>query len=223
MSRRKPKTRINGEGSIYKRQSDGRWVGQYFDHTAVPPKYRYVYAKTQAEALQRLNEAMAKRGNGLAFDADRSTLGEFLDRWIEDSVKDSVKPSTYENYSMLTRCHLILALGRNQLKDLTPDHVRKFRSTKLKAGLSTRTVQLLLALLRMALQQAVNDGLVPRNVAQDIRVHQSQKRRGTVSDPERGQEVVVLGRRRPPGSHICVGDSHWAPPGRAIGPEMGGH
>jgi integrase len=48
MSRRKPKTRINGEGSIYRRQSDGRWVGQYFDHTAVPPKYRYVYAKTQA-------------------------------------------------------------------------------------------------------------------------------------------------------------------------------
>ena len=77
---KKPKTRINGEGSIYKRQSDGRWVGQYFDHTAVPPKYRYVYAKTQAEALQRLNEAMASLGSGLDFDAGRITLGEFLNR-----------------------------------------------------------------------------------------------------------------------------------------------
>jgi integrase len=175
VSRRKPKTRINGEGSIYQRQSDGRWVGQYFDHTAVPPKYRYVYAKTQAEALRRLNEAMASLGSGLDFDAGRITLGEFLDRWIEDSVKDSVKPSTYENYAMLTHRHLIPALRRNKLKTLTPDHVRKFRSTKLNSGLSTRTVQLLLTLLRKALQQAVNDGLVPRNVAQDIKVHQARK------------------------------------------------
>jgi hypothetical protein len=28
---------------VYKRK-DGRWVGQYFDHTSVPPQYRYVYA-----------------------------------------------------------------------------------------------------------------------------------------------------------------------------------
>ena len=90
-------------------------------------------------------------------------------------MKDSVKPSTYENYAMLTRRHLIPTLGRNKLKALTADHVRKFRSTKLNTGLSTRTVQLLLTLLRKALQQAVDDGLVPRNVAQSIKVHQAQK------------------------------------------------
>lgn len=118
---------------------------------------------------------MASLDSGLAFDAGSTTLGEFLDRWIEDSMKDSVKSSTYENYAMLTRRHLIPALGRNKLKALTPDHIRKFRTTKLKTGLSTRTVQLLLTLLRKALQQAVNDGLVPRNVAQDIKVHQTRK------------------------------------------------
>jgi hypothetical protein len=30
---KKPKRRINGEGSIYRRKSDGRWVGQFKDPT----------------------------------------------------------------------------------------------------------------------------------------------------------------------------------------------
>ena len=44
---KKPKRRINGEGSIYQRKSDGRWVGQFKDPTASGSGIRYVYAKTQ--------------------------------------------------------------------------------------------------------------------------------------------------------------------------------
>ena len=118
------------------------------------------------------------------------TLGEFLNRWVEDSIKDSVKPITYENYSMLTRHHLIPALGRNKIKALTSDHIRRFRSTKLNAELSTRTVQLLLTLLRKALQQAVNDGLVPRNVAQNVKVHQIRKDEVRRLDAEQAKRLL---------------------------------
>jgi integrase len=190
---KKPKKRGNGEGSVYKRK-DGRWVGQYFDKTAVPPKYRYVYADTQAEALRKRSEAMAKRGSDPAFDAGRTTMGELLDRWLEDSVRDSLKAITYENYSMLTRRHLIPALGLYKLEDLTPDHIRKFKSTKLSAGLSTRTVQLLLALLRQALQQAVDDGLVPRNVAQNVKVPQSRKDEIRYLNVEQAKKLLYAAR-----------------------------
>jgi integrase len=90
-------------------------------------------------------------------------------------VRDSVKPNTFKSYSQLTHRHIIPALGRNKLKDLTPSHIRRFRSSALGARLSARTVQYLLALLRKALQQAVEDGLVPRNPAQGVRVQQSRK------------------------------------------------
>ena len=86
-----------------------------------------------------------------------------------------MKSVTYESYSQLTRKHLIPALGRNKLGSLTPDQVRGFRGAKLAEGLSTRTVQYLLVLLRKALQQAVEDGLVPRNVAQGVKVSQTKK------------------------------------------------
>jgi hypothetical protein len=53
------------------------------------------------------------------------TEGEFLDRWLEDSVK----LITYEGYSVLTRRHLIPPLERHMLEDLTPGHIGKYEAT----------------------------------------------------------------------------------------------
>jgi integrase len=86
-----------------------------------------------------------------------------------------VKPVTYESYCQLTRKHVIPSLGRNKLGDLTPEKIRSFRGSKLAEGLSTRTVQYLLVLLRKALQQAVEDGHIPRNVAQGGKVSQAKE------------------------------------------------
>jgi hypothetical protein len=47
MTKKRSKRRINGEGSVYQRKSDGRWVGQFTDHTIPGGRYRYVYAKTR--------------------------------------------------------------------------------------------------------------------------------------------------------------------------------
>jgi integrase len=168
------KKRGNGEGSIT-RYKDGRWCGRYTIHTANGPKRKAVYGKTRQEAAEKLAKALADLSGGLLFDATNLTLGDFLERWLSESVRHSVKPNTYESYSQLTRRHIIPALGRNKLKKLTPAHVRRFRTSALTVGLSARTVQYLLTLLREALQQAVEDGLIPRNAAQGVRVKQTRK------------------------------------------------
>jgi Phage integrase, N-terminal SAM-like domain len=45
----------------------------------------------------------------LVFEAARTSVGEYLDRWLEDSVKGSVKHSTYHSYSTEIRRHVIPA------------------------------------------------------------------------------------------------------------------
>ena len=40
--------RFKGDGSVYQRQSDGRWVGKYKDEYM--PRAKYVYAQTENEA-----------------------------------------------------------------------------------------------------------------------------------------------------------------------------
>jgi integrase len=156
--------RGNGEGSIYRRK-DGRWVGQYTVYTAKGPKYRYLYGKTRAAVAEKLTKAMADRNGGLVFDAGKMTLGEYLDRWLSDSVRGTVRPSTYERHEAIIRLHIKSSLGRVGIKKLTPAHVRGFYREKLDSGLAPATVRKIHSTLHKALSQALSDGLVPRNAA----------------------------------------------------------
>jgi integrase len=158
------KKRGNGEGSIYRR-TDGRWVGQYLVHTAKGPKYRYLYGKTRAVVAEKLTKAMADRDSGLIFDAGKMTVGEYLDRWLSDSVKGTVRTSTYERNEEIVRLHIKPSLGRVGLKKLTPAHVRGLYRERLDSGLAPATVRRIHSTLHKALSQAVSDGIVPRNAA----------------------------------------------------------
>src|SRR5215216_192437 len=123
------KRRGNNEGSISKRK-DGRWMGRYTVHTADGPKQRAVYGKTREEVSQKLTKAMADRDGGIVYDAGKLTVGDYLDRWLADSVKGTVKEATYANYGHFAREHICPALGRLKLKNLTPAHVRSFYGEK---------------------------------------------------------------------------------------------
>jgi hypothetical protein len=111
---KRTRRRANGEGSIYRRK-DGRWAAEWTAQTLNGPKRRTVYGKTQADVLRRRKDEIAQERGGIAPDAGRTTVGEYLGLWLEDSVKTSVKPVTYESYRQLVRKHLIPSLGRNKL------------------------------------------------------------------------------------------------------------
>ncbi len=156
--------RGNGEGSIYRRK-DGRWVGQYTVYTAKGPKYRYIYGKTRAAVAEKLTKAMANRDRGFLFDAGSITVGEYLDRWLSDSVRGTVRASTFERHEGIVRTHIKPSLGRIKLKSLTPTHVRGLHCEKLDAQLAPATVRKIHSTLHKALSQALSDGLIPRNAA----------------------------------------------------------
>jgi integrase len=154
-----------GEGSIFQR-SDGRWCGQLDLGWQNGRRGRkYVYGATAAEVQNMLLKARSDYAQGLPVAVERQTIGQFLGRWLEDSVKPSVRPLTHEQYRQHVKLYLGPLLGHHQLDKLAPQHVRAFLKEKLEAGLSPRTVQLSLVILRRALGQAVKDGLVARNVA----------------------------------------------------------
>ena len=156
--------RGNGEGTLHRRKN-GSWCAQYTVHTAEGSKRKTVYGKTRREVDEKLTKAKVDRERGLVFEAGNLTLGKYLERWLVDSVRGSVRVKTYEGYETAVRVHVAPAMGRIKLRNVTPTHLRGLYREKLDAGLSTRTVQYLHVTLRQALGQAVKDGLVPRNVA----------------------------------------------------------
>ena len=88
-------------------------MARYTVHTPTGPKRKTLYGKTRREVDEKLTKAKANRDDGLVFDADNLTVGRYLERWLTDSVRDTVKATTYESYERLIRLHLVPTLGRS--------------------------------------------------------------------------------------------------------------
>jgi len=182
--------RGNGEGSISKR-SGGGWMAQYYVLSGTGGRERRtLYARTRTEAARKLARAIGERDTGFVVDAGRLTVGDYLERWLEDSVKGTVRTSTYEAYKYMVEPHLVPFLGALKLRDINPVHVRALYREKLEAGLSAATVRKMHAVLNKAMKQAVMDGLVHRNVCDSVRPPRLARKEIRPLDPEQAGALL---------------------------------
>jgi integrase len=112
------------KGDGITKRKDGRYMARYTIHTPDGPRRKTIYGSKYREVEKKLNEARGDAAKGLTYDAGSITVGEYLDRWLADSVRDTVRRRTYERYESIVRVHLKPILGRLKLKALTPAHVR---------------------------------------------------------------------------------------------------
>jgi integrase len=166
----------NGEGSITRHKKSGLYMARYTVQTSTGPKRKTIYGKEREEVAEQLIEALSNRNKGLVFDADNLTLGDYLDRWIHDSVRDTVRQRTWERYEQIVRVHLKPALGKVKLKNITPTHARALYRDKLDSGLTSRTVNYIHTTLSKALNDAVSDGLIPRNPTSGLKAPRPAKK-----------------------------------------------
>jgi integrase len=119
------KERGNGSGTVYPRKNkQGKIIGYRGSYFAPDGKRRYVSAKRKGDAEKALRQAMTDADRGLVFDSNNLKVEDYLDRWLSDSVSDTVKATTFERYEQITRLHLKPTIGRVKLKTLTPAHAR---------------------------------------------------------------------------------------------------
>jgi integrase len=172
----KKKGRGNGDGDVWPRKNkEGKVIGYRASYFGPDGKRRYVSGKTKEEARAKKRQALADADRGLVFDAGTLTVEEYLSRWLADSVRDTVRSTTFERYEQITRKHIVPEVGRVKIKALTPAHVRGLYRKKLEAGLSPRTVQYVHVTLHKALKQAVRDGLIPRNATEAVKPPQVRR------------------------------------------------
>jgi integrase len=157
--------RGQGEGTIRKR-TDGRWEAMI----TVPQedgstKRHSIYGKSQAEVRRKLTEARRTLDQGDTLITDRQTVAQFLNKWLTDVARATLRSSTYVSYHSKINLHIIPALGKHQLAKLTPQQVQAMMNGMIERGLSPRSAQYARAVLRRALNQALKWGLVTKNAA----------------------------------------------------------
>ena len=125
---------------------------------------------TKREAENKLAELIHLFDTGQYFPSDKTTVRDFLGRWLKDYAWPNLSPETAQVYEIIINRHLIPALGSITLQKLTPDRIQAYYSEKLangrvdgKGGLSPRTVRHHHRLLHVALGNAVKWRLIQRN------------------------------------------------------------
>jgi integrase len=107
---------------------------------------------------------MEAANKGLLKQPSRLTVGGFLERWLEETVKLRVRPLTYSGYAINVRRHIIPALGDIRLDRLSSEQVQTFLNRKVEEGLSSKTVTYIRQVLRTSLEQGLRWNLISRNV-----------------------------------------------------------
>ncbi len=139
---------------------------------------RWVQAGTRRGDAEKLLAELVKRSHGgETVVSERITLGDYLTgRWLP--VQEArLRKSTHDAYRRNIELHVIPALGKRQLDQLTPEDIDLFYAALLKSGrkkrpgekgptkgLAPKTVHNIHVMLNKALGDAARKGTVVRNV-----------------------------------------------------------
>ncbi|CAA9472083.1 MAG: Integrase [uncultured Rubrobacteraceae bacterium] len=189
--------RERGNGDVWPRKyKQGKIIGyraSYWLDKPSGPKRRYVSGKNKGETRTALSKAKAGKEDGFVLDASATTLGDYLDGWLEDT-RGTVRQRTWERYEQIVHVHIKPTLGRAKLKTLNPAQVRALYRERLAGGSSPRTVQYVHVTLHKALEQAQGDGLVARNVAKGIKAPRPKKKEIVPLTPDQARAFLEAAR-----------------------------
>ena len=169
------KRRPQGDGTIRKR-SDGRWeariiIGHKNDGS---PMYKSAFAKTQKSALKQLHQLLDLYRDVDLTEECRMTLGEWLDKWLDEYMIFTIKENTIKGYRSQIDHQIKPFIGHKQLASLTTADIQKFYNKIKKEGrvhphpihghvLSDSMVRKIHMMLHEAMEVAVRERYIVRN------------------------------------------------------------
>ncbi|WP_406178043.1 tyrosine-type recombinase/integrase [Streptomyces sp. NBC_00996] len=211
------RSRANGDGTVYQRK-DSRWeaAGYVLAPGNIRKRVR-VYGSSRTEALAKLTEKIAASNRGLPVPSTQGSLAAYLTYWLENVAVHQLRENTHTRYAAVARLYLIPGLGRKKLAKLTAKDVRTWlnqlrticqccargldtaRDQRLccAAGnccsrrLSPLTLTYVHSVLKSALEHAVREEEIPRNVARNVRTGTPRPRRFEPLTTEEAREFLA--------------------------------
>ena len=197
------RVRANGDGTVYQRK-DGRWeAAGYVLAPGDTRKRIHVYGTTRKDALAQLTEKIATSNRGIPAPTAQGSVAAFLTYWLETVAVHRLRENTHTRYTACVRLYLNPGLGRKKLAKLTAKDVRTWLDqlrttcqcctcgldtarqqpqccaigTCCRKRLSPLTLAYVHSVLKSALEHAVREEEIPRNVARNVRMGTPRPRR----------------------------------------------
>jgi integrase len=184
---RKRRPRGHGEGSIFYRRDRKQWVAQISLENG---RTRQVYCKKREEAADALQEMLYEQKQGILATGAKQTLGHCLEFWLENVQKPAIRINHYINTRTILNLHILPALGRVQLQQLTAQQVQSLYAQKLSEGKSAKTIHHIHGILHKALAQATRWRLVARNVCDVVELPRLRRYEYQTLTKEQAQRLL---------------------------------
>lgn len=167
--------RPSGDGNLRQKRKnlwEGRIVvGHKNDGT---PIFRYVYGKTQKEALEKMHQRMEEYRGVELTEESNMTLADWLDKWMNEYMIFSIRPSTFDGYTNMIENHIKSHLGDKQIAFITTAEIQKMYNYLKKYGrkrangkdgteLADSMIRGIHMMLHEAMDAAVKERLIVKN------------------------------------------------------------
>ena len=169
------KRRPSGDGLVRKR-SDGRWegrivVGHKEDDS---PIFRSVFARTQKEVMRKLHNQIETYRDVELTEESNMTLGEWLDKWLENDMALTIRESTMDGYKIMTQHYIKPYLGDEKIGSVTTADIQKLYNWLRGNGrvnehyekgnaLSDSMIRSIHMMLHQAMDAAVRERIIVKN------------------------------------------------------------
>jgi integrase len=245
--------RTNGEGSIFPyRNSYAAYV--WVTTPTGQKKRKYVYGKTREEVYDKWVQLKAKAAK-VPVPTSTPTVAEYLAYWLAEIIKPNREDSTYSHYELMSRLHVIPGIGKKRIDKLTVRETQTWLN-KLPGNCqccaqekdakrrrprccaldeccqdfpSRRVIEASRGTLRAALNHAMREELISRNVAELVTLPKARKKNRrknswTVDEARKFLEcsrneddplyplwvlILVLGLRRGEALGLIEPDDDW--------------
>jgi len=163
--------RQHGEGSLYQRSSDGRWIATVHVGWKDGKRQRRVFTgMTPAAAAAKRDDWLAKRRDGFVMPKGRPpTVAEWMRHWLHVIAKGKVQATTWEgSYRSKVELHIAPYFARVPLPELDEEQIEAFHAHLQGQDLSAASIMQIHRIMSRALKVAVARGRIARNPCPNV-------------------------------------------------------
>ena len=179
--KRKPRSKANGEGTIYTTTKNGKpyykatlTVGT--DENGKLIRKSFCSYKKQ-EVIKRMNDCKHKLDNGLLEKDNSYTVETWFHTWLFDFRSNDLKDTTFTKYDSIYRNYIKGSkIGSIALSDLRATHLQAYYKSLSEKGVSPNIIRTINKHLGTSMNLALKQGLVMRNYCDLVTLPKASKK-----------------------------------------------
>lgn len=156
------------------RQRDGGYEGRVM----YQGKRHSVRGDTVTEVQKKMTDLKYKLEHGLFVENNRITLDQWINTWLDEYKKNTVKLGTFLNYQKSYNGMIKDKLGSKRISDIRGEHIQKMYNDWVNEGYALSTIKIASAILNGCMEQALINGMIERNPVKLSKVPRQNEKKG---------------------------------------------